>query len=80
MDHLQAAYLVDITDFIGTPEFKADRELATGVLSCFTDRPFFRLIECGFQRSGHPLFRNVYKVASGINKRMADGMECCIAS
>ena len=79
VDHLQMGHHLDITDFVGTPSFEADRELATAILSCYVDHPFFRLIECKFKRADHPLFRSVYTSAATLNKRMANGMECCIA-
>lgn len=79
VDHLQFDYLLEISDFKGTEVFKADRELATVILSCYTSAPLFRLINCKFKDSPHPFFQEVYKEAMVFNKRMADGMECCIA-
>ena len=76
---LQARHLIDIPDFIGTEGFVCDRELATVVLSCYVDKPFARLIDCSFKNANHPFFQSVYKVAVRLNRRMAEGLECCIA-
>ena len=73
---LFARHLIDIPDFIGTEGFVCDRELATVVLSCYVDQPFARL---NFKNANRPFFQSVYKVAVTLNRRMAEGLECCIA-
>jgi len=79
VDHCQAAHLVDITDFRGSEYFLASREVATVVLSCFTDQHYFALFERRMSHAPHPFYRRVYEFAATINTRMADCLECTIA-
>ena len=79
IDHLSVASQVNINNFMGSDEFVADRDIATITLSCFVDRPSFRLFECRFSHAPHPFFRKVYKFASKIDQGLADMMECTIS-
>jgi len=79
LDHTQTSHSLDISDFRGSDEFLASRELATVILSCFTDEHPFTLFERRFSHAPHEFYRSVYQFAATLNTRLADGLECTIA-
>jgi len=81
IDHCQGPYVLDdITDFRGSDEFLATRELATVILNCVTDNPRFTLFERRFSHAPHQFYRSVYQFAAKLHPRLADGLECTIAT
>jgi len=80
IDHCQGPYILDdITDFRGSDEYLATRELATVILNCITDKHSFTLFERRFSHAPHQFWRSVYQFAATLNPRLADGLECTIA-
>ena len=79
IDHQQMVHQLDINSLRGTDQFVADRDWATVTLSCFVDRPSFRMFECRFSHAPHPFYRSVYNYAVTIDTRLAAMMECTIA-
>lgn len=81
IDHCQATYVLDdITYFKGSDEFLATKELATVILNCFTDKHRFALFERRFSHAPHQFYRSVYQFAVALNPRLANALECTIAT